>query len=251
MEVMALVSGKGGVGKTATAVNLSACAALAGRTVLLVDLDPQGASGFQLRIATSTADRPRRFWTGKQDLSEAIRGSDHSGLDVLPADAGLRRSEAVLEGLSNRRRRLSELLEPCASDYDLVVLDCPPGNGLLTENVVRAADLVLVPVMPAALSIRTMLPLRQLAGKRAWRIRPFISMRRTRDASHDQIVADLRSGEPALLATEIPLATQVERMAVWRKPLPYAAPRSQVAKAYGRLWLECAALLDGEAGESP
>jgi cellulose biosynthesis protein BcsQ len=215
-----------------------------------VDLDPQGASGFQLRIGTSATDRPRRFWTGKQDLSEAIRGSDFTRLDVLPADEGLRRSEAVLEGLSNRRRRLSDLLEPCASDYDLVVLDCPPGNGLLTENVVRAADVVLVPVIPAALSIRTVAPLRKLAGKRAWRIRPFISMRRTRDRIHDQIVADLRAGEPELLTTEIPLATHVERMALWRKPLAYAAPRSLVAKAYGQLWRECAVLLQNEAGEA-
>ena len=85
MKIIALLSAKGGVGKTTTAVNLAALCARAGKATLLIDLDPQGASGHLLRIRPAEGLKAKRFWSGKADINELIRASDVEGLDVLPA----------------------------------------------------------------------------------------------------------------------------------------------------------------------
>ncbi len=238
ITTIALLSPKGGVGKTTSAVNLAAQSALAGRRTLLIDLDPQGASGHLLRIHPADGVKARRFWSGKADLDELIRAADIDRLDVLPAADSLRRAEAVLEDLDRPKRRLAGIVEDL-DGWDRIVLDCPPGLGLLAENVVRAADLILVPVAPSPLALRTLAPLVELAGGRANRLRPFLSMSRGENA----VSQELRTAWPHTLVTAIPAAEVVEEAALARVPASLHAPRSRVAQAYRDLLHEVETIL--------
>lgn len=243
MHLIALLSAKGGVGKTTAAVNLAALSAAGGKRTLLIDLDPQGASGHLLRIRAADGVKARRFWTGKADLDELIRAADVDGLDVLPAADSLRRAEAVLEHLDRPKRRLAGIVDGL-DGWERIVFDCPPGLGLLAENVLRAADLVLVPVAPSPLALRTLAPLGELAGARIDRLRPFLSMARVGGT----VEAELRAAWPATLATVVPASEVVEESAAVRLPVALHAPRSRVARAFRSLLRDVeAALVDDEA----
>lgn len=246
MKTLALFSIKGGVGKTTAAVNLASSAATEGQRVLLIDLDAQGAATFYLRVEPAANAKGRRFWNGKGDPRRDIRGSDLPGLDLLPAQDHLRRADATLESLEASDRRLRRLLRDLASDYDLVVLDCPPGLDLLAENVVRAADLVLVPTVPTWLSLRLLAPLDVFVadhGRKSIAIHPFLTLVQSRNRDHQEAVSQLRDREPRLLATAIPLTVDIERMGRHRLPVACFAERSPGARAFKRLWQEVDGLL--------
>jgi len=242
MSIIALLSAKGGVGKTTTAVNLAALSAAAGLSTLIIDLDPQGASSHLLRIKTTEGLKAKRFWSGKADVDELIRASDIAGLDVLPATDSLRRADAVLEDLDHPRRRLAGIVDSLVG-WERIILDCPPGLGLLSENILRAADLVLVPVAPSPLALRMLAPLTALAAGAAGRVRPFVSMARGKETA----IAELRAAWPQTLSTAIPLARMVEESAAERHPVALQAPRSRVALAYRRFQREIESILTSQA----
>ena len=238
MDVLALLSAKGGVGKTTTAVNLATQYALQGRRTLLIDLDPQGASGHLLRISGDDGVKARKFWNGRGDLEPLIKAADIPGLDVLPASDSLRKTESVLDGLDRSKRRLEELLDRLEG-WERVVIDCPPGLGLVSENVVRAAQVVLVPVTPSALALRTLEPLGALARQYAGRLRPFVSMSR----GESTVLTSLRQAWPQTLVTAIPLAPVVELAAHDRVPVVVGASRTRIAQAYRDLLAEVELIL--------
>ena len=246
MSVLASYSIKGGVGKTTTAVNLAWVAAHRGRRVLLWDLDPQGAASYCLRLAARVKGGARAVLRRPQRLAARIKGSDYEGLDLLPADFSYRRMDTLLDGMDAPRKRLRRALGPVADDYDLVVLDCAPSISLTSENVFRAADLLLVPLLPSPLSLRTLGQLeRHLArkGPRDVRVACFFSMADGRKRLHKETVAAELGRRRGLLRTVIPYASDVELMSVRRAPLPSYAPRNPAAVAYQRLWDEVAARL--------
>ncbi len=242
MRTIALLSPKGGVGKTTTAVALAVRLAMLGHRTLLIDLDPQGAAGHLLRVRPAAPVKAKRFWDGDAEWEDLVRAADVPGLDVLPAATSLRRTEVVLEGLTHPRWRLDAQLDGLAG-WDRVVLDCPPGIGLLVENVVRAADLVLVPVPPSPLALRTLPALATLAGHRADRLRPVVTM--ARGAS--KVISELRRTWPSTLATVVPYAEVVESAAAERTCVLLSAPRSRVAMAYRALASEVESALAATA----
>ena len=144
-HIIAVLNQKGGVGKTTTAINVAAYLAKAGKTVLLVDFDPQGnaTSGLGLNKQKATATS-YEVLLGEVPLSEAIQESNISRLYVLPANANLAAAEVALVNELQRELKLKNALGP--ANYDYVLIDCPPALGLLTINALGAADSVLVPV---------------------------------------------------------------------------------------------------------
>lgn len=126
MKIIACYSNKGGVGKTATAVNLAYAFAKSGARVLLCDLDPQGASGFYFRMKPSRRLLDEAFFKDTERFAKAIRGSDFDNLDILPANMSFRDFDVFLSRMKNSSSRLGKTLTAVSDDYDIVMLDCPP-----------------------------------------------------------------------------------------------------------------------------
>jgi chromosome partitioning protein len=143
-RVIAVLNQKGGVGKTTTSINLAAYLHKLGKTVLVVDLDPQGnaTSGFGLEKA-SVEVGTYELLIGKHQLAEAIRELA-DGLYILPTNTNLANAEVELVTMHNREQALKTALQPAA--YDYVIIDCPPALSLLTVNALTAADSMIIPV---------------------------------------------------------------------------------------------------------
>lgn len=239
MKVIACYSNKGGVGKTATAVNLAHAFATAGRRTLLCDLDPQGASGFYFRVKPSKKLTESTFFEDHEKLVKAIRASDYDRLDILPANMSFRDFDVFLSSLRNSRSRLKKALQAVENDYDVILLDCPPNISTLSENVFKAADAVVVPVIPTTLSQRTFEQLLEFFRDHDLppkKIHAFFSMVQGVKSLHSETMeAMLEAHGKRLMATRIPFASDVERMGVHRAPVTASAPNSAAAKAYQAL----------------
>lgn len=240
MNTLATYNIKGGVGKTTAAVNLAYLAARDGRRTLLWDLDPQGAASYLLRIRPRVKGGGKALIRGKTSLEEAVKPTEFDRLDLVPGDFTYRNLDLVLDAAKKPTQRIARLLGPLAGDYDLAIIDCPPGISLASENVVHAAGTLLVPLIPTTLSVRT---LEQLAGfvaelDRPPALFPFFTMVDGRKRLHREVIDDLRARRGDLAATTIPALSLVEQMAVHRAPVPVFAPRSRVARSYEDLWAE-------------
>jgi len=243
MRIWALYSIKGGVGKTAAAVNLAYEAARAGYRTLLWDMDPQAAATFYFRIEPRVKGGGKGIVSGKRALDDHVRASDFPGLDVLPGDFSYRALDVRLDRESKGVKRLRKRIRPLATDYDLLLLDCPPSISLTSEAVFRAADALVVPVIPTTLSLRTLDQLddfRRREGLDDLGLWPFLSMVDRRREMHRRIAADLPSERPECLRTVIPNATDVEKMGTHRAPIRAFNRRSRAAAVYGKLWRELA-----------
>lgn len=241
MKILATYNIKGGVGKTAAAVNLAHLAAGTGSRVLLWDLDPQAAASYLLRIRPRVKGGGAALIKGSRELDAAIKGTDYDRLDLLPADFTFRHLDLMLDATKKPTRRLARLLRPLSSHYDLVFLDCPPGISLLSESVLHAVDTVLVPLIPTTLSVRTLDQLTDFVagidGRRP-RVLAFCSMIDRRKRLHRQIAEGLPAERDDIATTAIPALSLIEQMAVRRAPVTAFAPRSAAARSYAGLWDE-------------
>ena len=243
MKVLATYNIKGGVGKTATAVNLAYLAAAGGARTLVWDLDPQGAASFYFRVKPKVKGGSEGLITGRRALDRAIKGTDYDNLDLIPADFSYRNMDLELGEAKKRKRRIDLLLRPLSKHYDYVFLDCPPSISLVSENVFRAADALLVPLIPTTLSLRTFSQLDAFLdehpGRKRQQVLAFFSMVDNRKNLHRELVEQVRAERSDVLDTQIPTSSVVERMGVTRAPLPaYASPRTRPAMAYAALWDE-------------
>ncbi len=243
MRTLATYNIKGGVGKTSAAVNLACLAAASGLRTLLWDLDPQGSATFLFRVKPRVRGGARTLIRERSSAEAALRGTDVEGLDLLPADFSYRHMDLVLGDLKRPTTRLSRVLEPLAGSYDLAVLDCPPSISLVSESVFEAADALLVPLIPATLSVRTFEQLLRFVEEQADvapQVLAFFSMVDRRRRLHREMVEQLPLVHPEILPVSIPAATEVEQMGVARASLDQFARRSRAARAYRELWDEVA-----------
>lgn len=241
MKTIAFYSMKGGVGKTAGAVNLAYCSSKRGYFTLICDLDPQAASTFYFRIKASKNFNANKFIKGGKNIDKNIRGTDFLNLDLLPSKLSYRNFDLALDALKNSTRKLKEIFREVENDYDYLILDCPPGISLISENVFNAADIILVPVIPTTLSVRTYIKLLKFFKKKGLnssKIYPFFSMVEKRKTMHQDTIRKIGKKKNNFLSTRIPYRSDIEKMGNERQPVPEYAANSPAAESYFSLWNE-------------
>jgi chromosome partitioning protein len=249
-RVYAIAQQKGGVGKTTTAINLSAALAERGHEVLLVDLDPQGAltAGVghnPLALGRTIYDVLR---DGQARLIDVIQTSP-AGLHLAPANIDLAASEIELASEPGRERILAEKLLPVLGRYDFILIDCPPSLGLLTLNALTAATDVLIPVQTQYFALRGLDLLFSTIQKVKARINPGLSVRGIvptmvdgRTIHSREVLEELRNTYAQLVCkTAIPQTIKIADAQVAAQSIHAFAPSSAAAEAYRQLALEVTA----------
>ena len=145
-RIIAVTNQKGGVGKTTTSVNLSACIAAEGKRVLLIDIDPQGNATSGLGQSGKGEYSVYDVLIGDAAVRDAIIKTGVAELDLLPATISLAGAEIELVDIPKREQLLKSALGAVGADYDYIMMDCPPSLGLLTLNALTAADSILIPI---------------------------------------------------------------------------------------------------------
>lgn len=146
-RIITIANQKGGVGKTTTAINLSACLAEAGQHVMLVDFDPQGNASSGLGVETGDYEHTVYDMMAEEaELDECLVKNIQDNLDVLPSDMNLAGAEIEFQEVENKETLLKRYLDKVRDDYDFILIDCPPSLNILTINALTAADTVLVPI---------------------------------------------------------------------------------------------------------
>ncbi len=239
MVTLALYSNKGGVGKTATAVNLSYLAARTGAKTLICDLDPQSSATYYFRVRPKLKSRAKGFIKGGKRVYKSIKGTDYENLDLLPADFSLRNLDTAFAKLRHSRQRLKKILKPFKNQYDLIILDCPVTISILAENILSAVDYTLVPLIPTTLAVRTHRQLLSFCKKNNYetgKIFSFFSMVDRHKKMHHDLMVTVSKEFDGVLQSSIPYLAQIEKMGIHREPVAAFAPSSVAAKSYQNLW---------------
>jgi chromosome partitioning protein len=246
-RILAIANQKGGVGKTTTAINLATALAAVDERILLIDLDPQGNASTGLGIPRS--DRTTgayRLLTGGAELDEVVRDTGIANLSLVTAEAGLAGAEIELVGLDRREFRLRDALAPLRigpSQYQFVMIDCPPSLGLLTLNGLVAADAVLVPLQCEFYALEGISGLVQTIDMVKRGLNPglrlqgiVLTMFDRRNNLSDLVAADARGffGE-TVYETVIPRNIRISEAPSHGKPVLLYDFRSPGAQAYVRL----------------
>lgn len=239
MKIIAAYNIKGGVGKTSTAVNLAYIASQNNYNTLLWDLDPQGASSYYFRVKPKVKGGSKELIAGERKLDGLIKATDFDNLDLLPADFSFRNLDLVLDERKKPTQRLKKLLKPLTKEYDYIFLDCPPNISLLSEAVFEASEILLSPIIPTTLSLRTLEQLKKYLKDNQLKhlqLIPFFSMADRRKKMHREIMDTLVDKHPDILPCAIPYASDIERMGWERMPLGAYSKRCKSVEAYQKLW---------------
>lgn len=241
MPTLAIFHTKGGVGKTATAVNLAYVAAQSGAPTLICDLDPQGSATFYFRVVPHVQAGAKVITKGGKHLAQSIKETDYEGLDLLPSDVSYRHFSLALDKVKYGKQRLQESLAPLQALYTYIVLDCPPTLSLLAESILTAADHLLIPVVPTTLSMRAYAQLLAFVYDQDYGAQPmtaFFSMVERSKILHRTVMQETLDHDHRFLHSFIPYAADIEKMGLRREPVGAFAPRSPGALAYTALWQE-------------
>jgi len=238
MQTISLYNLKGGVGKTASCVNFAYMAAADGFRTLIWDLDPQGAAGYYFRTEPGK-NLSKKLFTGDMNLDEATLDTDFNGLDIIPADISARKLDLIINAEGGSKKEIRKMLRDIEYRYDIVFIDCPPGFSLLANNIFTASDVILMPVIPTTLSVRTYEMVNQYLQEYNMpeKLACFFTMADIRKKMHERVIHDLIQ-ENRFFAHYIPYLSDVEKMGIQRAPLEVFAKNSYAALCYRSLWEE-------------
>ena len=238
MITISLYNIKGGVGKTASCVNFAAMAARDGYRTLLWDLDPQGASSFYYK-AIAKKGGAKKLISHDLTVDEVIMDTDYEGLDIIPADLSARKMDALLSEQGGSKKQLKNLLKDVAYNYDFVFIDCPPVFSVLADNIFQASDIVLMPVIPTTLSVRTYEIVKAYFIGKGYpdKLMCFYSMVDSRKSMHETTMEILHK-DLRFFEHYIPYLSDIEKMGIHQAPLEGFAKNSYAATCYHGLWDE-------------
>ena len=240
MVTIALYNLKGGVGKTASCVNFAYLAAQDGYKTLLWDIDPQGSASFYYQSKPKHKGSIKKLIEKDADLEDAIMATDYENLDIIPADLSAKSFDVILEEMKSSKKRLKNILQPLNKLYDFVFIDCPPGFSVLSENIFNAADIVLMPVIPTTLSVRTYNMVKDYFKEKnidLLKMMCFFTMADLRKNMHNEIMETLYK-DKKFFENYIPYLSDVEKMGIHKAPVETYAKGSYAAQCYRDLWAE-------------
>lgn len=240
MITVALYNLKGGVGKTASCVNFAYLAAKDGYKTLLWDIDPQGSTTFYYKLKPKDAQGIKKLISKDANLDSAILATEYENLEIIAADNSSKSFDIMVEEMKGQKNRLKGILKQLENEYDFVFIDCPPGFSALSENIFNASDIVLMPIIPTTLSIRTYNMVKDYFKEKALdsaKLMCFFTMVDLRKNMHNEIMEQLYK-DKKFFQNYIPYLSEVEKMGIHRQPIEEYARSSYAAKCYHELWTE-------------
>jgi chromosome partitioning protein len=240
MVTLALYNLKGGVGKTAATINLAYLAAKEGYKTLIWDMDPQGSSSFYLGAKSAAKNESRKLLNSEMELLDAVQHSAYENLDIIPADLSARHADVLLNEMKQSKRKIATLLSGLKKDYDVVILDCPPGISILHDAIFSGVDWILMPNIPTTLSIRSYETVASYFKENdldMGKVKCFFSMVDHRKNLHHEVMNEFYK-DKYFLKSYIPYLSDVEKMGINEAPLETFAHSSYAAQCYRDLWKE-------------
>ncbi len=243
-KIISIFNQKGGVGKTTTAVNLTAALGLAGKRVLLVDVDPQGNSTSGLGInKQKTLITSYEVLIGNARVSDAVHKTEYKNVDIMPSKSDLAGAEIELTEVENRESRMKSALLQLREQYDYIFIDCPPSLGLIAVNALNASDTVLVPIQCEFFAMEGLSQLMATVRQVKRSYNPMLELEGILLTMFDgrlnltqQVVGEIKKYfAKKLYSTVIPRTVRLSEAPSFGMPIQYYDKRSKGADAYTKL----------------
>ncbi len=243
-KIMAVVTQKGGVGKTTSAVNLAASLGELGKKCLLVDIDPQGNATSGVGVDKRTVKKSTYdLLMGETDGTTAVMKTPFENLWIIPASLALAGAEIEMVDVPHREKRLKAALAPCREQFDFILIDCPPALGLLTLNALVAADTFLIPAQPEYYALEGLSQLIATVRQVKRLYNPTLELEGVLFTMYDgrthltqQVVAEVKKFFPRrVYATVIPRTVRLAEAPSFGRPINYYDKTGKGAKAYMEL----------------
>lgn len=243
-KIISVFNQKGGVGKTTTAVNLASALGIAGKRVLLVDLDPQGNSTSGLGINKQRAlITSYEVLIGTAKVADAVCKTEYKNVDIMPSKSDLAGAEIELTELEKRESRMKMALLQLREEYDYIFIDCPPSLGLLAINALGASDTVLVPIQCEFFAMEGLSQLMATVRQVKRLYNPMLELEGVLLTMYDgrlnltqQVVNEIKKYfAKKLYTTVIPRTVRLSEAPSYGMPIQYYDKRSKGAAAYEKL----------------
>ena len=240
-RIIAIANQKGGVGKTTTAINLSACLAEAGQKVLTIDVDPQGNTSSGLGIDKNSVENTiYELILGEAEIEDVILETEFENLSVIASNVNLAAAEIELIGINEKEYILKRAVEKVRENYDFVIIDCPPSLNMLTINAMTTADTVLVPIQCEYYALEGLSQLLHTVNLVKQRLNPTLEMEGVVFTMYDartnlslQVVENVKSNlKQTIYKTIIPRNIRLAEAPSYGMPINLYDPKSTGAEAY-------------------